>query len=216
MLIQYMCDPESNGEMWFYNLIKPKIKTIFDIGCRSDSIFTEFVGDVHYFDPMPEFINNLALQVTQNSKAVFNAFGLGNDDKELFYYPLYQSFYNRVASCYRSDEQNKITLKIRKASDYLEEHNIPSVDFVKIDTEGYELEVLKGFGSRLNDVRIVQFEYGGTYLDSKVKLSQIVQYLTDCGFGNFAYLTANGLSPLLNTDDHYRYSNIVCYRPGLF
>jgi hypothetical protein len=90
------------------------------------------------------------------------------------------------------------------------ENNVMTIDFVKIDTEGYELNVLQGFENYLAQVQIIQFEYGGCNLDSNTKLIDIIKYLEKYGFCNFSYLTNNG--PVLITDfsDHYQYCNIVC------
>lgn len=46
-------DPKTNGEVLFFNTIKDKIDVVFDIGCRTDSEFVNFTGEVHYFDPVP-------------------------------------------------------------------------------------------------------------------------------------------------------------------
>lgn len=45
------CDSKTNGEESFFNVISDKINVIFDVGCRNDSIFLNFRGIVHYFDP---------------------------------------------------------------------------------------------------------------------------------------------------------------------
>lgn len=206
------CDPKTNGEEQFFMHIKDHIRTIFDIGCRSDSEFTSFQGEVHYFDPVSEFIENLSHQPNENRVSHFNRFGLGDETKDLYYYPKYQSFYDRIQSCHQSDEDNKVLLHIKKVTDYLTEKSVTDIDFVKIDTEGYELNVLKGFGDAIQRVKIIQFEYGGTYLDNNTRLFDVIQYLTNHGFHKFAYLTSNG--PLLMNDcaDHYQYCNIVCVR----
>ena len=206
------CDPKTNGETLFFSHIKDHIRTIFDIGCRSDSEFTEFDGEVHYFDPMNEFIENLSSQPNRNSVSKFNNFGLGNETKDLYYYPNYQSFYDRIPSCHASDDANKILLHIKTAKEYIASNSITAIDFVKIDTEGYELNVLKGFEECIKRVKIIQFEYGGTYMDNNTRLVDVIKYLADHGFHKFAYLTANG--PLLMSDctDHYQYCNIVCIR----
>ena len=41
------------------------------------------------------------------------------------------------------------------------------IDYVKIDVEGYELFVLKGFGELIYNMRIIQFEFGGTNIDTR-------------------------------------------------
>lgn len=70
---------------------------------------------------------------------------MGEANTTLYYYPKYQSFYNRTTSCKINDDKNKILLNIKKTKDYIIEKNIEHIDFVKIDTEGFELSVLKGF-----------------------------------------------------------------------
>ena len=204
------CDPQTNGEHLFYTSMKDKIDVIFDVGCRTDSEFTTFEGEVHYFDPIKSFIDSLSRQPNKNRKSYFNAFGLGSENKQLFYYPRFQSFYDRIASCSVSDDSNKVELPIKKGKDYMMENDINGVDFLKIDTEGHELQVLQGFEYYLPNIKIVQFEYGGTFLDNNTKLVDVIHYLTEHGFHKFSYLTQNGLVPIVEYADHYQYCNIAC------
>ena len=209
------CDCKTNGEELFFNTIKNKINVIFDVGCRSDSEFINFTGEVHYFDPVNEFIENLKTQKNLNKTSYFNNFGLGEENKQLFYYPRYQSFYDRIISCNKSDESNKVLLNIKKGKDYVLENNIKSIDFIKIDTEGYELNVLQGFEDFLENVKIIQFEYGGTFLDNNKKLIDVINYLEQKGFSEFSYLTDTGTSLMTNFDDHYQYCNIICINKNI-
>jgi len=229
------CNPETNGEKYFYNLLKDKITTIFDIGCRYDSLFLDFTGDVHYFDPISEFINKLKEQPTLNRKSYFNTFGLGYQTGKQYYFPAHQSFVNRIKSCH-DDAKNKLELEIKTATDYITEFAHCTVntgletqclgtdvndgtpidfhefiDFIKIDTEGYELDVLQGFGDLLTTrVKVIQFEYGGTYLDKGIKLQDVISYLETQGFGKFCYLSCDTLIQITDFTDHYKYCNIVC------
>lgn len=204
------CNSKTNGEYLFYMKIKDKIDIIFDVGCRSDSEYINFNGIVHYFDPVNEYIEKLKNIPNRNKSAYFNNFGLGTDNTELYYYPRYQSFYNRINSCNVSDESNKVLLKIRKSQDYIIENNINKIDFLKIDTEGFEFNVIQGFEETIEKVNIIQFEYGGTYLDNNIKLINIKQYLEEKGFTKFYYLTSYGMEPIIDFTDHYQYCNIVC------
>ena len=204
------CDSKTNGEEKFFMNIQDNINVIFDVGCRTESEFIYFNGEVHYFDPVESFIENLKNQKNINKKSYFNNFGLGNENKELYYYPKYQSFYDRVNSCHISDDSNKILLCIKKGIDYVDSKNIKNIDFLKIDTEGYELDVLQGFEDFLKNVKIIQFEYGGTFLDNNKKLIDVINYLQDKGFYNFSYLTSYGTEIITDFNDHYQYCNIVC------
>ena len=44
-------------------------------------------------------------------------------------------------------------------SKYVEENKIENIDFIKIDTEGYELEVLKGAKEILYKAKYILFEH---------------------------------------------------------
>ena len=204
------CNSKQNGEYKFFIDIKDKINHIFDVGSNSDSEFIEFTGEVHYFDPVNEFIEKLKTKENMNKASYFNNFGLGEDNKELYYYPKYQSFYDRINSCSVSDNSNKIILHIKKGKDYVISNNIKNIDFLKIDTEGYELNVLQGFEDYLEIVKIIQFEYGGTFLDTNTKLIDVINYLEQKGFYKFSYLTNYGTKLITDFTDHYQYCNIVC------
>tara|TARA_Y100000389_G_scaffold1905_1_gene1947 strand:+ start:1610 stop:2260 length:651 start_codon:yes stop_codon:yes gene_type:complete len=204
------CVSSLNGETHFFNNIKPHIDIIFDVGSRSDSDFLEFVGEVHYFDPNHGFMEKLKKMKSLNTSSYHNTFGLGNTNSKLNYYPKYQSFYDRIKSCKVSDDVNKIVLQIQKGKDYMIENKISKIDFMKIDTEGYELEVLKGFEDYLQNIMIIQFEYGGTYIDSGNRLLDVVHLLENKGFENFSYLSKSGPVLITNFKDTYKYCNIVC------
>jgi FkbM family methyltransferase len=205
------CNSKTNGEAKFFMMIKDNISLIFDVGCRSDSEYLDFKGEVHYFDPVNEFIEKLRNKKNVNKISYFNNFGLGDENKEIYYYPKYQSFYDRTISRGISDDANKKLLVIKTGHEYVIEKNIKSIDFLKIDTEGYELNVLKGFGELLKNVKIIQFEYGGTFLDNNTKLIDVKEFLEKKGFDNFSYLTARGTKIITDFSDHYKYCNIVCF-----
>ena len=41
------------------------------------------------------------------------------------------------------------------------------IDYVKIDVEGHELDVLEGFGDLINKIKLIQFEFGGCNIDTR-------------------------------------------------
>ena len=205
------------GEEILYSLLRDNIQVIFDVGSRDQSLFIDFPGEVHYFEPVEKHLSNLKKQPNKNSKAFFNQFGLSDEEATLLYYPRYESFYNRIESCQIDDTSNKMDLVVKVAKDYCKEQNIQSIGFLKIDTEGYEYKVLKGFGDYLSIIKYVQFEYGGTYIDSKVKLIEVVELLKKYGFTNFYYIQHDDwqtqfLTPITDFTDHYRYCNIFVTR----
>ena len=203
----------TNGEFEFLESIKNEIHIIFDVGSRSDSLFTNMEKEVHYFDPNVSFLMELKSKPNNNSKSYFNDFGLSDKKGELLYYDRFQSFVDRTLTC--GPDSNTKILKINTALNYITDNKIKKIDFLKIDTEGHELSVVKGFGDKISIVNIIQFEYGGTFRDADIKLIDIIDYLKSKNFENFSYLTENGKILIDNFDDHYNYCNIVCFNKNI-
>ena len=204
------CNAFENGEYDFFSKIKNNIKIIFDVGSKNNSIFLDFENEVHYFEPMEKSLNELKQKNSNNSGSFFNNYGLGNNESTLTYYLNYESFVNRNRNRNRFASET-IDLQIKKAEKYIVERNISAIDFLKIDTEGFELEVIKGFGEFIKNVKIIQFEYGGTYQDKNIKLLDVINYLKKYSFNNFYYLDSRKIVKINNYNDHYQYCNIVTF-----
>jgi len=201
---------------FFKQVVEGFAKVIFDVGCRFDSVFSTFNGEVHYFEPNAQFLEKLN-PLVNNTKSYLNNFGLSDKNESLEYYNEQQSFVNRKLT-HPDTYMNwtKSIFEVRRADEYIQKNNIESIDFLKIDTEGFEFNVIKGFGDEIQKVKVIQFEYGGTYIDSGDKLKDVIEHLARYGFANFHYLKYEGMVPLTNLDDHYDYSNIVCFNSKLF
>ena len=67
---------------------------------------------------------------------------------------------------------------------YCSEHGIERIDFLKVDVEGAEREVLNGFSRMLDERRItaVQFEYGLVNIRSHVLLADFHELFESAGF----------------------------------
>ena len=201
---------EINGELFFYSFMEDNLSLIFDVGCRNDSLFKNFYGTVHYFDPAQDAIETLKKQPSSNKKSYFNNIALSDKTGELFFYPKYQSLHNRIKTCKIDDDKNKKIVPVMTGYDYIKANNINNIDFLKIDVEGHEFSVIKGFGEAISKVSIIQFEYGGTFIDTNIKLIDIKDHLNGI-FDKFYYLTTDRLIPITNFKDHYNYCNIICF-----
>ena len=65
---------------------------------------------------------------------------------------------------------------------YMQEHGIERIDMLKIDVEGMDLQVIKGYGDRLSQIRVIQFEYGIFNIASRDLLIDFHALLTSAGF----------------------------------
>lgn len=64
------CESHTNGELLFFIKIKDHTNIIFDIGCRNDSDFIYFHGEVHYFEPDSKSISELSNQINENQISI--------------------------------------------------------------------------------------------------------------------------------------------------
>lgn len=221
-------DPASNGEEQLLRseLAKLKGACIFDVGANVGH-WTRFAlqldpsAVIHCFEPSAAtfrrlaanewpknvIVNNIALGET-SGVADLNVFG---DESGL------NSMYARrgvaAAQIIRRE-----TIKVRTADEYCAEHGVARIDIVKADVEGHELSVLKGMRRMLSENRVglIQFEYGGANLDSRVFLRDIWEYLEPFGF-EFFKLFPEGprrLREYRPTLETFQYSNYVARASG--
>ena len=77
-----------------------------------------------------------------------------------------------------------LTANVAKGDDFCASNDIDFIDFLKIDVEGAEALVVRGFADMLQRkaVRLVQFEYGYANGDAKFLMKDFFEY-----FGTFGY-----------------------------
>ena len=126
----------------------------------------------------------------QNHTNVFvNDCGLSNINKESILYS------DKIGSGLGSLTKRKVDhfdfsfdceekIKLKRFEDYWSK-NIQSynkIDFVKLDVEGHELDVLDGFGEKIRNVKMIQFEFGGCNIDTKTYFRDFWYYFKEHNF----------------------------------
>ncbi len=158
-------------------------KVIFDIGAHEgESIklfLTNFkVEHIFSFEPSVLTFEILKKNCENVKKKFINtqvhleniAIGFSTKDVELNYLNETSSStlreLNIDSKYFKKKEQyfgkllnKKIKVKQINFKEYLEKNKITKIDFLKIDTEGYELEVLKGLKDFISKVSIILFEH---------------------------------------------------------
>jgi FkbM family methyltransferase len=202
------CDVHTNGEMLLWNTLKSKVSIVFDVGTQADTYYIDESPEnitFHLFEPNVAYYEKIHKKVGHLSNVIVNNCGLGNINGTLNYYIGSESFVNRW------NESVHAVLDVRILSDYVNTNDVKSIDFMKIDTEGFEIDVLQGAGSFLKNITHIQFEYGGTYPDRGVTLTDVYNILRPYGF-EFYILTGNGLYPTPEPMEHGQYSNYLATR----
>jgi len=100
----------------------------------------------------------------------------------------------------------------------MDSKNVEIIDLLKIDVECLESNVFRGFGDKLNNVKIIQFEYGSGQSEVGDNLKDMVEYLKSYGFVDFSYMFPEEveLIPIVDLTDTWRWCNIVAYNSKYF
>lgn len=145
-----------------------KFENSVDVGSNSghfSNLLSKLSKQVYSFEPIPYlYINQQKLFKNKNVK-VFNC-ALGNKStKKLFYIPKYN---DPEASFLKVNKESKIIkVEIERGDKFLSDKKI---DFVKIDVEGFEYEVLMGLKNTIkknNPFFLIEIEkrHNSKYLD---------------------------------------------------
>ena len=174
-----------NREKVLKLLVDSNSPTILDVGANNGSSLVEFKkwwpnSKVHCFEPQSECWDELDDLSNEFTNVRINKFALGNkndESKEFYSHDLNTgiSGFNKInieskdsidlsklSNDSKSLENHKKTInhkrnvQVKRLDEYIKnDKNINQIDLLKIDTQGYELEILEGLGTELNKVRIL-------------------------------------------------------------
>ncbi|HEX7153263.1 MAG TPA: FkbM family methyltransferase [Thermoanaerobaculia bacterium] len=176
------CRMWRNGEVRLMRHVVPGARVVFDVGANVGEWAREALRlrpdvQLHCFEPSPVTFRLLSANNFPPNVRINNA-GLGAEPGtlELFIYSdasEVNSFYNRRGTDAVAQRTEKVA--IVTLDDYAATHGIDHIDFVKVDVEGHESAVINGARRLLDEGRIdmLQFEYGGCYIDARVLLKDI-------------------------------------------
>ena len=174
-----------NREKVLKLLVDSNSPTILDVGANNGSSLVEFKkwwpnSKVHCFEPQSECWDELDDLSNEFTNVRINKFALGNkndESKEFYSHDLNTgiSGFNKInieskdsidLSKLSNDDSSlenhkktinhKRNVQVKRLDEYIKnDKNINQIDLLKIDTQGYELEILEGLGTELNKVRIL-------------------------------------------------------------
>jgi len=164
-----------------------KINIFFDIGAHegeSIEIFSKnfTISKIYSFEPSPiNFLKlknkvNLFLKNFKDTKIYVENVGLGDEKKRIYLKQLNESSSSTINQINKNSKYFKkkifflnklhtknfyknIDIQIIRLDEYLNNNSIEYIDFMKIDTEGYEFDVLKGLGIKIHNVQYIMFEH---------------------------------------------------------
>lgn len=182
---------KTNGEeVVLKKLSKFNFSTIFDVGAN--------VGDysvllrkhfpnvkIHAFEIFENNLQSIQEKNAGDKNISINPYGLSNENGtiKVKYYGK-GSGVNSIHDYPHKGESSWVDCKVIKGDDYIQDQNISSIDFLKIDTEGSENLVLEGLINTLKtgNIKVIQFEYGYVNIIAKFLLYDFYQLLNKMGY----------------------------------
>ncbi|MBU3676882.1 MAG: FkbM family methyltransferase [Chitinophagaceae bacterium] len=181
-------------------------KHIFDCGANVGFVTHMFAqrfpsAQVHAFEPNPLVFNQLNAFHQKNPKVTPNNKGVGRESGQLVFNInknsgtssfLSPNDYNKKNFA-KADIEEKV-VDVVCLHNYMQEHHIETLDILKLDIEGFELEALKGMPNLETNVNIIYTEVNliPTY-DDQPLIEDIITYLRGKGFSilNFYGINEN-------------------------
>lgn len=172
-----------------------KDSSIIDVGSNI-GLFSKAIAEtisyshIHLFEPSKEYFEESKKILKNFSNITFNNFGLSDEDTSL---TLHKSKDNNIGwnTLYERDplqnerffeQMDHEDVKVVKLDDYYED--IDSVDFIKIDVEGYERNVLEGSWNLIEKFKpyiLVEVSWGTNHPDWNLNI-QTYEKLFSLGY----------------------------------
>lgn len=190
-------------------------KVIFDVGAHLGQTTLHFrkafrSAFIHSFEPVAQNFKQLVKKVGKRDRLVVNQVALGNCIGTAF---IEEGFSGLTHSISTTAEGNKIQGKAKVSVDtidgYMNRNGIHKIDLLKIDSEGHEIEILRGAQTTMDSGRIktILTECDFCREDKQhTYFPDLLEYLDDQGFAFF------GLYDVI----HYSNSHGIGYCNALF
>jgi len=163
-------DPAQQGLIKYFE--QNNIQSVFDVGGNVGQYASRirrlgYKGNIYSFEPLPDAFAELQKLAANDSKWECFNIALGNANEEV---ELHQSANSYSSSILELEQKhldvapesrviNSIKVPVKKWSEYINQLSIPEGNiFMKIDTQGYEYDVLLGCENRIKDIKGIQLE----------------------------------------------------------
>ena len=178
--------------------------SLIDVGSHKGEYISSIKKNFHIdkiygFEPNDEIFNNLNKNFSSDKIQLYNC-GVSNKKGEVFLNKNIESSSSSInelntnSKYYKKkffllnflklkDVTTKSKIQVVRLDEFMNKKNIKKIDLLKIDTEGFEFNVIKSIGSRINDIKLIHIEHH--FDDMIIKnytLSDIHGYLTNKGF----------------------------------
>lgn len=184
-------DYHTNGEQSVLEILNQESPTVlFDVGAYQGtwaSMAHEACPSarIYSFEPVPWAFEKLKNESKVELIETFNyALGRENGSRKLIAYQSEASHLSGFFQFPHNSPKTEIEVEVQMGDQVINNLKIDKIDFLKIDTEGSELEVIQGFEKTLakRGIRVIQFEYGQVNVFSRYLLKDYYDYFAKFGY----------------------------------
>ena len=172
----------TNGEYWIISQLTGQPHVI-DVGFNEGEFTREVLRQrpasrILGFDPARKIQRFFAKVFGSEARVAFEPMALSHTDGEAQFYDS-DSMSSSLAPG-RNVQVESYPVRVTKLDTYAQEHDIDVIELLKIDAEGYDLDVLEG-ASRLLDeqkIDIFLFEYADGWINNRRFLKDAADYIS--------------------------------------
>ena len=183
-----------NGEIKALFYVRERLKkspVVFDVGANVGGYIEALLNvfdkiEIHAFEPVYVNFQELSDKYANNPQVNLIQKGIGDQNAAHTIYlnpelGSMASIYDRRLEHHHLEINATESIEVITIDKYCENNRLENTDFLKLDIEGHELAALKGAKNLLREgkIRFIQFEFGGTNIDSKTYFQDFWYLLHD-------------------------------------
>lgn len=214
-LIYFYCNSDSSDHVLNYLGQSVHILDIgANIGQTSLNMFRKQKNKglepvIYAFEPYPRTFEKLQTNISLNKNTGIRPYNMGIGKQKGFLYMMQHSPSNSGGFRMTSDKQNNVEVPVISLDEFVSENEISAIDFIKIDVEGFELEVLKGAWQTIRKFRpVIVFEYSVENI--LAQQGNIPEALDKLAENNYQIRTKEGVSDLKAILELEDQTDLIC------
>ena len=218
-------DEETKAIAYFVKIRKIQNVTALDVGANLGNWSADLLAiipsaNIIAFEPSKEAFEHLLRRFGNNQSFRCVNMALGNENATAILFADKSasglgSLTKRRVGHFGIDFSYQENIQVSTLDSWLQNervNNVPNV--LKMDVEGHEMDVLKGATNALRNIEIIQFEFGGSNIDTRTYFQDFWYFFLEQGFDLYRL---GPRDPLLiksysENDETFRPTNYIAVR----
>jgi FkbM family methyltransferase len=151
---------------------------IFDVGGYqgewAKDIYNIYKSNIHIFEPVKDFCNDIKKNFISIDKIKVHEFGLSNktEKQTLYFEKDASSVFNNTGNCFNIEMVN--------INEFIKENNVSNIDLLKLNIEGSEYDLLDSLieNNNLSNIKNLQIQFHRNVINCSQRRESIRKELT--------------------------------------